>query len=204
MACDREHTATTFHVGTLDALADGHLLAVDSRQVQDRVATECPHRFDDFVGGTVEARRLSMLRAVWFTPTVRQSDRGADWYRCDLIALARNETLAPLTVKLGGVLGTPEGAGPLRHVRHRRARRRRLRTRHLLRPALLARDLDLHLRRREVPRRAEGPQDAGETACEEAGRGAAEDALNFQWGYEWPTEKQWDAGQTYGLCWAPD
>ena len=39
-------------------------------QVQDRVATECPRRFDDFVGGTVEERRLSMLRAVWFTPTV--------------------------------------------------------------------------------------------------------------------------------------
>ncbi len=32
----------------------------------------------------------------------------------------------------------------------------------------------------------------------------ADDALNFQWGYEWPTEKQWDDGQTYGRCWAPD
>ncbi len=33
--CDREHTAITFHVGTLDAVVDGHLLAVDSRLVQD-------------------------------------------------------------------------------------------------------------------------------------------------------------------------
>ena len=32
----------------------------------------------------------------------------------------------------------------------------------------------------------------------------AEDALDYEWGYEWPTAEQWAAGQTYGRCWAPD
>jgi hypothetical protein len=45
---------------------------------------------------------------------------------------------------------------------------------------------------------------AGETPCEAAARRVASDSLNFRWGYEWPTEKQWDAGQHHGLCWAPD
>ena len=40
--------------------------------------------------------------------------------------------------------------------------------------------------------------------CEDAGREVAEDALDYEWGYEWPTAEQWAAGQTYGRCWAPD
>ena len=146
-----------------------------------------------------------MLRAVWFTPTVAQSDRGADWFRCDVIALAGNETLAPLTGKLARrTRRRREGARAYGMCGTAEPGRRRLRARHLLRPALLASDLDVHLRRREVPGRAEGRRTPARAACEEAGRGVAEDALSFQWGYEWPTEKQWDAGQTYGLCWAPD
>ena len=31
----------------------------------------------------------------------------------------------------------------------------------------------------------------------------AEDALDYEWGYEWPTADQWAARQTYGRCWAP-
>jgi hypothetical protein len=45
---------------------------------------------------------------------------------------------------------------------------------------------------------------AGQGPCEDAGREVAEDALDYEWGYEWPTADQWAAGQTYGRCWAPD
>ena len=40
--CGRPHTAVTTRVGTLSQLADGHLLAVDSRTVQARIAKACP------------------------------------------------------------------------------------------------------------------------------------------------------------------
>ena len=205
VACGREHTATTFHVGTLDAVVDGHLLAVDSQAVQDRVATECPSRFGDFVGGTLEAQRLSMLRAVWFTPTVaavrprgrlvplrrdragRQRDpRAADAASC--AAYSRR----PRGGRRYGMCGTAEPDAE------------RLRAGDLLRPALLAGDLDVHLRRPTATRASRRCRTPARAACEEAGRGVAEDALSFRWGYEWPTEKQWDAGQTYGRCWAPD
>ena len=45
---------------------------------------------------------------------------------------------------------------------------------------------------------------AGEAPCQDAASAVADDSLSFQWGYEWPTAEQWEAGQTYGLCWAPD
>ena len=46
-------------------------------------------------------------------------------------------------------------------------------------------------------------REAGQGPCEDAGREVAEDALDYEWGYEWPTAEQWEAGQTYGRCWAP-
>ena len=201
--CEREHTATTFHVGTLDAIEDGHLLAVDSRLVQERVATECPERLSDFVGGNLEERRLSMLRAVWFTPTVAQSDRGADWFRCDVIAVAGTEKLAPLTGAVRGALATPQGRtayGMCGTAEPGAADFERVIC------------SDPHSWRAISTFTFDGakyPGEArvrstGESSCEEAGRGVAEDTLSFQWGYEWPTEKQWDDGQTYGRCWAPD
>ena len=47
-------------------------------------------------------------------------------------------------------------------------------------------------------------RNAGQTACDDAAREVADDALDYEWGYEWPTKAQWQAGQTYGRCWAPD
>ena len=47
-------------------------------------------------------------------------------------------------------------------------------------------------------------RDAGTQPCRAAGRAAAGDALDFQWGYEWPTAERWRDGRTYGICWVPD
>ena len=59
------------------------------------------------------------------------------------------------------------------------------------------------LRARQVPRR-EAVRDPLESPCEDAGLDVADDPLDYEWGYEYPTEDQWDMGQTWGLCWAPD
>jgi hypothetical protein len=71
--CAGPHTAVTYAVGSLDVVVDGHLLAVDSRRVQEQVARTCPDRLAGFLGGSTDALRLSMLRSVWFTPTVAES-----------------------------------------------------------------------------------------------------------------------------------
>ena len=90
--CARLHTAVTYAVGTLDTVVVGHLLAVDSRRVQAQPARACPPLLRSYLGGSREQLRLSMLRAVWFTPTVEQSDAGAE-----LVPLRRGRAGRPPT-----------------------------------------------------------------------------------------------------------
>ena len=203
LACTRSHTAVTFSVGHVDAVVDGHLLAVDSDRVQQQVASACPRRLASYVGGSADDLRLSMLRSVWFTPTVEQSDAGQDWFRCDLIAVAADGRLAPLAPRMAGVLsassgrerfgmcGTAEpGASDFARVVCSRP--------HSWRAVRV-----VHLGGGSYPG-VDTVRSAGQGPCTDAGRSAASDALDFRWGYEWPTREQWKSGQHDGLCWVPD
>ena len=201
--CVREHTAITFSVGDLDTVVDGHLLSVDSDRVQAQVADACPRDFDRFVGGTIQARRLTMLRPVWFTPSLRQSDAGANWYRCDAVAIAADEKLAPLVGRLQGVLARPLAAE--RYAMCGTAEPGTAGFRRVICSADHAwRALStVDIAGREYPG-VEKVRAAGQQACQDAASAQADDPLNYRWGYEWPTERQWRAGQHYGICWAPD
>jgi hypothetical protein len=200
--CDREHTAITFAVGELETVVDGHLVSVDSDRVQTQVAEECPLAFDEFVGGTVEARRLTMLRPVWFTPSLRQSDGGANWYRCDAVAIAADEKLAPLEGRLQGVLGRPLAA-----ERYAMCGTAEPGTAGFRRVVCSADHAWQALRTVDIPGRAypgvERVRSAGYQVCQDAASAQADDPLNYRWGYEWPTGQQWQAGRHYGICWAP-
>ncbi len=203
VSCSKAHTAETYDVGTVASLADGHLLAVDSDQVQQQVATSCPAALPEALGGTLEDVRLSMLRAVWFTPTVEESDAGADWYRCDVVALAGAEQLTRTRGSLEGVLndagrrdtyamcGTagPDEADfervPCSAVHSWRA------------------FSVIDLPPGTYPGRS-AVADAGAAPCKDAAAGVAADPLDYAWAYEGPDPDQWAAGQTFIRCWTPD
>lgn len=199
--CDRRHTAQTYAVGALDTLAGGHLLAVDSDRVAAQLAARCPTALADFVGGDQETRRLSMLHAIWFRPTLEQAAQGADWYRCDVVVPAGDEQLSAWTGSLKGVLdseqadawamcGTAQpGTAGFRRVP--------CREQHSW-TALATVDLPAGAYPGEA-----AVKEAGQEPCQAAGKDVADDALDYQWGYEWPTAAQWKLGQTYGICWAP-
>ncbi len=201
--CQTRHTSVTYAVGRLDNVVDGHLLAVDADRVQAQVAATCPERLAAFVGGTREDRRLSMLRAVWFTPSVEESDAGAAWFRCDVVALAGPDRLAPLTGRVAGVLDAP--AGRDRYGMCGTAEpgtpgfeRVICSAKHSWRAiAVVPVAGDAYPGEKAV-------RAAGEDPCSDAGAAAADSALDYEWGYEWPTAEQWRAGQHYGRCWAPD
>jgi hypothetical protein len=200
--CDHAHTAITFSVGELDSVVDGHLLSVDSDHVQAQVADACPKAFAGFVGGTDEARRLTMLRPVWFTPSLSQSDQGADWYRCDAVAIAADETLAPLVGRLQGVLGRP-----LARERYAMCGTAEPGTADFRRVICSGRHSWRALSTVDIAGAAypgvEKARAAGQQPCQDAAAGVADDPLNYRWGYEWPTADQWAKGQHYGICWAP-
>ena len=205
--CTKGHTSQTFAVGRLDLVTHGHLLAVDSDTVRRQVARRCPTRLAAFLGATPEQLRLSLLRPVWFTATIEQSGAGADWYRCDLIAVTGERNLAKLDRDLAGALERPAGRAALamcgtaqpgsdafEHVLCREDHSWR---------AISVIDLAAKAKDGRYPGLGV-VRAAGQDPCAEAARAIASDALDYEWGYEWPTADQWRAGQTYGRCWSPD
>ncbi len=201
VACTASHTSETVAVGTINAVVDGHLVAVDSERVQAQVATACPQALIKYVGGTRERLRLSMIRPVWFTPTVKDSDAGADWYRCDAVVLAGTSTLAQLTTSLKGVLG--KGKVSDRYAMCGTAapdaknfERVPCAAKHKWRAIdVVVFDEGKYPGEKKV-------RAAGRGQCEDAAADTAEDPLVFEWGYEWPTAEQWAMGQKFGRCWA--
>ncbi|GAB7006174.1 hypothetical protein JCM18899A_36470 [Nocardioides sp. AN3] len=198
--CRGAHTSQTYAVGRVSTEVSGHLVAIDSPRVQRQVRTICPRQLGAFLGASTERLRLSMLRPVWFTPTVAASDQGADWFRCDVIAVAGDQQLASLTGTLKGALGGSSdtyGMCGTAEPGTTAFRRVLCRERHSWR-ALRS----VSLGGGAYPGAA-AAKAAGQRPCQAAGKTVAKDALDYKWGYEWPTAAQWAAGQTYGICWAP-
>jgi hypothetical protein len=195
--CSGPHTAVTFFVGSLPAHQP-----VDGAVVHRLVSTVCPRRFASFVGGTLDERRLSLLRTVWFTPTLEQGQAGARWFRCEAIAIRDDQDLAPLTGPIAGALdsdrtrqryalcGTaePGTSGFQQRICSSPHSWQALRTVDF--PAGRYPGVD-HVK------------SAGQAPCQDAAHAIAGDPLNFRWSYQWPTLEQWRAGHTYGVCWAP-
>jgi len=208
VACDRGHTSQTFSVGQLDLVSNGHELAVDSHAVQKQVAHRCPARLASYLGATEEQLRLSLLRPVWFTPTVEQSDAGAAWYRCDVIAVSGDKSVAKIDHDLSGALKKPAGRAEFAMCGTAQPGTKEF-TRVLCREdhtwrAISVIDLADKARKKGAYPGEDAVRNAGQDACQEAARAIASDALDYEWGYEWPTKDQWEAGQTFGRCWSPD
>jgi hypothetical protein len=203
--CSRAYTARTVHVGRLDTVVAGHSVAVDSDVVQRQLADTCRRELASYVGGSTSTRRLSRLNVAWFSPTLAQSDRGADWFRCDVVAFSRGDALLDLPPphRLKGLLGragaldayglcgtaAPATRGFQRVVCGRPHAWRAIST------------IDL-AGGRKYPGAARVRR-AGDAGCKDAARSRADDTLRFSYGWEWPTAAQWAAGQHFGYCWAP-
>ncbi len=200
--CTEPHASQTYHVGRLTLVVDGHLLAVDSDRVQRQAGDACPRRLAGWLGGTPAQLRLTMLRPVWFTPTLEESDAGAAWFRCDVVALADEETLLPMKRparnllrdparrRLFGVCGTDKPGGP-DFARVACARTHSWRA--VASYEVSGEDYPLDRLKTE-----------GAATCKEEVGERSEDPLSFEWGFDYPSKEQWEAGQRYGLCWAPD
>ncbi len=205
--CDTGHTTQTFAVGQLDLVSNGHLLAIDSDAVRAEVAHRCPPRLAAYVGATEAQLRLSLLRPVWFTPTIEQSDAGAAWYRCDVIALSGDKSVAKIDHDLSGELAKPAGRAEFALCGTAQPGTAEF-TRVLCREDHSWKAISvIDLANRSDDGGYPGEQkvkDAGQDVCADAARAIASDALDYEWGYEWPTKGQWSAGQTYGRCWSPD
>lgn len=203
--CSGRHTAKTIFVGKLDTVVDGHSVAVDSSAVQRQLSTTCPRKLAAYVGGTPDTRDLARLNVVWYSPSLAQSDRGADWFRCDVIAFSRGDRLygLPRGPGLKGTLARPGGLdtyglcgtaapGAPGFVRVICA----------LPHSWRAVDT-IGLPGPKAYPGASTVRAAGDGRCKALARSRSADALSFRYGWEWPTGEQWTGGQHYGFCWVP-
>ena len=204
--CSRAHTARTFHVGRLDTVVEGHSIGVDSERVQRQLAETCPRELAEFLGGDTESRSLSRFQAIWFSPTVEQYDAGADWFRCDVVALATPEELLELpseeplrgvldrpgTLATYGLCGTAQpGADGFERVA-------------CALPHSWVAIRTIPLQGGDSYPGTDAVREAGDGACSDEVAGRNELLLEYSYGWEWPTAEQWASGQRYGFCWAPN
>jgi len=81
--CTEPHTAQTYAVGPLPAsLAD---VAYDSRELGQFAYTTCSGAFEKFLGADESLVMRTVLSWAWFRPSEKAWEDGARWYRCDLV-----------------------------------------------------------------------------------------------------------------------
>jgi hypothetical protein len=199
--CSAKHTSVTIKVGEINALNDGHLLAVDSSQVQDERSHTCPRKAPSYLGGSRSDQRLSRFRVVWFGPSVHQADLGASWFRCDIVALDGGG-LAELPKKVKGVLADPGALDTFGTCGTTAPDSKKFQ-------AILCahkhswRAVDII----GLPQHARylgGPADAAANdQCKTIAQDRAHGALQYSWSFQWPTADQWKDGRRFGFCWVP-
>jgi hypothetical protein len=104
VACSRAHTAQTFAVGTLPASTGS---AYKDRRHGTFVFDTCSKAFRDFLGVDESLAMRVRLSWAWFRPSQRGWDRGARWYRCDVVGGPRGaRTLTRLPTEAKGLFSS--------------------------------------------------------------------------------------------------
>lgn len=81
--CGEPHNAQTFVVSTFPtALGEG---APDDRRLGAHAYDKCQKEFMDFVGGTESLVMRSTLTWAWFRAPDAAWEKGARWFRCDVV-----------------------------------------------------------------------------------------------------------------------
>ena len=201
--CRRPHTAQTYHVGVIPkSIFDGE--PVDAAAIADYVTPRCDNRFVTHIGGSPDARVLSRLQPVWFVPTRSQLDRGARWFRCDVVGVAASDALARLPATTAGMLddtgsldryGLCSTAVPNRPADHQVMCGRT----HSWRAFAIVRLDTSRSRWPSSTRLAAARQD-----CKAQARARQGYPLRWTYGWQRPTRAQWQEGRHWGYCWAPE
>lgn len=80
--CAQDHTAQTFAIGTLP---DETGTSYRDERHGKFVFETCTRGFREFLGADESLAMRTQLSWAWFRPSERGWDRGARWFRCDLV-----------------------------------------------------------------------------------------------------------------------
>lgn len=101
--CSRRHTATTFAVGSLPSQFDD--TDYDSSSLGAWAYQTCESGFERLLGADESMAMRTILSWAWFRPSEKAWDKGARWYRCDVVGGGEQSTsYAALPQDLKGLL----------------------------------------------------------------------------------------------------
>ena len=81
--CEERHTAETFAVGELpDELQE---VGYRSEELGAFAYATCGERFETFLGADESLVMRTVVSWAWFRPSEKAWDKGARWYRCDIV-----------------------------------------------------------------------------------------------------------------------
>lgn len=199
VSCRQRHTAETFAVGTFPDALGGDL---DDPRLGAHVFEVCDQRFRRFLGGDESLVMRATVTWAWFRPSAEAWERGARWWRCDVVGGGEESTSLvdlPRTAR-GLLLGRPDDRwlvcvdGPT-----------------------VADSVKIPCSRKHTWRAVSTvelgePDDPypGDRLVEVRTRDQCSDSVgawlnypvDYDFGYTWFHEAEWQAGNRRSICWA--
>jgi hypothetical protein len=104
--CSDEHTAQTYAVGPLPKEFED--ADYEDEKLGAYAYRTCAAAFQKFLGGDESLVMRSVLNWAWFRPSEKAWDKGARWYRCDVVGGSeQSEDFVKLPKKAKGLLFGP-------------------------------------------------------------------------------------------------
>ncbi len=200
VGCTEEHTAQTYAVGELpDTLDDADY---DSRELGRFAYRTCSTKLQKFLGADESLALRTVLTWAWFRPSEKAWEDGARWYRCDVVGgTEKSQRLMPLPETAEGLLGgrpddrwlvCVQGATVSSGVKVSCARPHDWRAVTTIKVGEPDEDYPGD-RVVEVTTR---------DFCSKSVGAWLNYPVDFDFGYTWFHEPEWDAGNRRSVCWA--
>ncbi|HEX4685972.1 MAG TPA: septum formation family protein [Nocardioides sp.] len=200
VSCDAPHTAQTFVVAPLPGTFDG--ASYDDDKVAAYVYRTCTSKFIRFTGADESLAMRTILSWAWFRPSTDAWDAGARWYRCDVIGggdQIRTYVDLPRTAK-GLLLGRPhdewmvcaQGATVSGSVKVPCSDKHNWRA---VTTIVLGSAGDPYPGDSTVQSRTRD-------FCSKSVGAWLDYPVDYDYGYSWFHQAEWDAGNRRSVCWA--
>ena len=198
--CSSPHTAQTYAVGQLPSSLDG--AEYDDREVATFAYQTCTKAFMRFLAADESLVMRTVVSWAWFRPSERAWDDGARWYRCDVVGggdQSKEYVDLPRTAE-GLLAGKPDDAwlvcangpsvtGSVKVPCTQAHTWRAVTTIKLGEPGdPYPGDRLVQVRSRDF--------------CSESVGAWLGYPIDYDYGYTWFHEAEWDAGNRRSVCWA--
>jgi hypothetical protein len=199
VACSGKHTAMTYDVGSLpDSLADADY---DADELGTFAFKTCSAKFVELLGADESLAMRTVLTWAWFRPSEEAWSNGARWYRCDVVGGGdRTKRLLALPADVKGLMQRPVDDWLVCALGATVAGAEKV-------PCSEAHDW------RAVSTIKLGEPDEpypGDRVAESTTRNYCSESVgawlgypvDYDYGYTWFREREWNAGNRRSVCWA--